>query len=164
MLLSLGAGPREPCSRPCWDAIMSATWFLSATQPSREIPAASHLMKMVSDISKPAESMTRYLPILGNVSFPLPVNVTLTLLRGMGKFRFVGGAHNDLSTRPFIVMDYSTVRNSRSFPNQDDLFTEMNCCRQKAALGIQVSCATSSPYSRNTYEPELTAIPTVIFV
>lgn len=38
----------------------------------------------------------------------------------MGKFRFVGGVHNDLSTRPFTVMDYGTVGKSQLFANEDE--------------------------------------------
>ncbi|KAH7141795.1 hypothetical protein EDB81DRAFT_760644 [Dactylonectria macrodidyma] len=34
----------------------------------------------------------------------------------MGKFKFVGGVHNDLSTRPFTVMDYNTTEGGTGHP------------------------------------------------
>jgi hypothetical protein len=29
---------------------------------------------------------------------------------GMGKFEFISGVHNELDRKPFMVMDYNTVR------------------------------------------------------
>ena len=34
---------------------------------------------------------------------------------GMGTFRFVGGTKPDLSRKPFMMMDYSTVGTSKYF-------------------------------------------------
>lgn len=67
----------------------------------------------------------------------------------MGNFRFVGGLKHDLSEKPFMMMDYGTVRDLR----QRGTVLTSDCLtnvfgRQKAVLAIRGLCATNSRRSK----------------
>lgn len=72
---------------------------------------------------------------------------------GMGNFRFIGKVHHDLSRKPFMMMDYSTVRavpppSPTTLVPEDTFLTA--AYRQREVLAIQASCATNSHVLRST--------------
>ena len=66
----------------------------------------------------------------------------------MFQFKFIGGSANDLMRKPFMLMDYATVRNIRVH-GQSWLSNFVS--RLKAERDTSASYATSSPRSKDTY-------------
>lgn len=78
---------------------------------------ALHSTRTVSATSRLVGYTRRYSQKLASVSLPVVIiNFQVSLLTtslGMGNFKFIGKEHHDLNKKPFMMMDYSTVRGTR---------------------------------------------------